>query len=73
MNAFQATVSTYHLRMKFSTSEGIGEVRGDQHVARAYYMVALQGETLKEAPPPKELDVWDELTEQQGKLVEDLI
>ena len=34
LNTLRDVVSTYHLLMRFSTSVGIGEVRGDQMVAR---------------------------------------
>ncbi|KAK3019643.1 hypothetical protein RJ639_005005 [Escallonia herrerae] len=34
LNQLQAVVSTYHLKMKFPTEHGIGEVKGDQTIAR---------------------------------------
>ncbi|KAK3013274.1 hypothetical protein RJ639_009595 [Escallonia herrerae] len=33
LNQLQAVVSTYHLKMKFSTEHGIGKVKGDQTTA----------------------------------------
>ena len=42
LNAFQAIVSTYHLLMKFSTSNGIGEARANQTMARQCYSASLQ-------------------------------
>ncbi|XP_038982240.1 uncharacterized protein LOC120110758 [Phoenix dactylifera] len=38
LNALQVVVSTCHVLMRFPTSQGVGEVRGDQTVARRCYM-----------------------------------
>ncbi|KAK3008112.1 hypothetical protein RJ639_014374 [Escallonia herrerae] len=38
LNQLQAVVSTYHLKMKFPTEHGIGEVKGDQTIARQCYV-----------------------------------
>ena len=37
---FQAVISLYHLKLKFPTSAGVGEVRGLQEEARSCYLVA---------------------------------
>ncbi|KAL0448146.1 UNVERIFIED_CONTAM: hypothetical protein Slati_1942500 [Sesamum latifolium] len=37
LNSFQAIASTYHLKLKFSTPNGIGEEVGDQRQARECY------------------------------------
>ena len=37
LNKLKAATSTYHLKMKFPTEEGVGEVKGDQAVARKCY------------------------------------
>ncbi|XP_058068509.1 uncharacterized protein LOC131217589 [Magnolia sinica] len=38
----RAVVSTYHLSMKFPTESGVGVIKGDQHDARRYYVIALK-------------------------------
>ncbi|KAL0395061.1 UNVERIFIED_CONTAM: hypothetical protein Slati_4472300 [Sesamum latifolium] len=39
---FQAVVSTYHLKIKFPTKGGIGEVRCDQREARRCYNLSIK-------------------------------
>ncbi|XP_057505527.1 uncharacterized protein LOC130788840 [Actinidia eriantha] len=41
----KAITSTYHLKIKFPTSTGIGEIRGDQKVARQCFISAMKVET----------------------------
>ncbi|KAK2996329.1 hypothetical protein RJ639_026105 [Escallonia herrerae] len=38
----RAVVSTYHMKMKFPTENGVGEVKGDQVVARQCYMASCR-------------------------------
>lgn len=38
LNRLRTLVSTYHLKMKFPTKAGIGEVKGDQEHARKCYL-----------------------------------
>lgn len=44
LNRFKAIMSTYHLQMSFPMEKGIGEVRGNQVIARECYMASLKGE-----------------------------
>ncbi|KAL2480663.1 Uncharacterized protein Adt_33629 [Abeliophyllum distichum] len=41
LNAARAVVSTYHQVMKFSTSRGVGCVRGDQQASRRCYVDSI--------------------------------
>ncbi|GFZ18564.1 hypothetical protein Acr_27g0003030 [Actinidia rufa] len=42
MGGIKAITSTYHLKMKFPTLTGIGEVKGDQKVARQCFISAMK-------------------------------
>ena len=42
LNSWKAVTSTYHLMIKFPTEYGVGEVRGDQVVARECYIAMLE-------------------------------
>ncbi|KAK3036832.1 hypothetical protein RJ639_031310 [Escallonia herrerae] len=70
LNQLRAVVSTYHMKMKFPTENGVGEVKGDQVVARQCYMASCRNranETLMIE------DLRDETKVERGKPVEDLI
>ena len=41
LNHWKAATSTYYLKVKFPTEHGIGEVKGDQMLARECYQVVL--------------------------------
>ncbi|XP_030958569.1 uncharacterized protein LOC115980462 [Quercus lobata] len=41
LNKLKAVTSIYHLKVKFPTAYGIGEIKGDQVLARECYQVAL--------------------------------
>ena len=41
LNRWKATTSTYYLKVKFPTNNGVGEVRGDQILARECYQAVL--------------------------------
>ncbi|KAL0434413.1 UNVERIFIED_CONTAM: hypothetical protein Slati_2775600 [Sesamum latifolium] len=56
LNIFQAVISMYHMKIKFSTEGGVGEVQGDPLQSRKCYIEALRkrqkrssDETPKEA------------------------
>ncbi|XP_074339894.1 uncharacterized protein LOC141677745 [Apium graveolens] len=42
IHAFKAVPSTYHMVLKFPTSNGVVEAKGDQKMARSCYVVALR-------------------------------
>ena len=37
LNLWKAAISTYCLKVNFSTESSVGEVKGDQVLAREYY------------------------------------
>ena len=41
LNRLKAAMSTYCLKVKFPTDNGVGEVRGDQILARECYQAVL--------------------------------
>ncbi|KAK3041885.1 hypothetical protein RJ639_002167 [Escallonia herrerae] len=69
LNQLRVVVSTYHMKMKFPTENGVGEVKGDQAVARQCYMASCRNranETLMIE------DLRDETKVERGKPAEDL-
>ncbi|GFZ15785.1 hypothetical protein Acr_25g0001940 [Actinidia rufa] len=45
LGGIKAITSTYHLKLKFPTLTGIGEIKGDQKVARQCFISAMRIET----------------------------
>ncbi|XP_050252280.1 uncharacterized protein LOC126698827 [Quercus robur] len=41
LNRLKAVTSTYHLKVKFPTAYRVGEIKGDQVLARVFYQAAL--------------------------------
>ncbi|KAK3041994.1 hypothetical protein RJ639_002302 [Escallonia herrerae] len=70
LNQLQAVVSTYHLKMKFPTEHGIGEVKGDQTTARQCYVTSCLSKN-KEALIIE--DLREDTKMQRGEPVEDLV
>ncbi|KAK3042624.1 hypothetical protein RJ639_000876 [Escallonia herrerae] len=70
LNQLRAVVSTYHMKMKFPTKKRVGEVKGDQVVARQCYMASCQNR-------PNETFIIEELRDEtkvkRGKPAEDLM
>ena len=59
--------------MKFLTSYEVGEVRGDQTLARHCYTITLQGGRQVESYPIDGLDACDDLREERGEPIEDIV
>ena len=60
LNALRAIVSTYHLLVRFPTKYEIGELRGDQQLAKHCFSITL--EQTKEHSTLKSLDSREEET-----------
>jgi len=48
LNKLRAITSTHHLKMKFLTNNGVGEVKGDKLIARKCYNISLKAPRNKE-------------------------
>ncbi|KAK3002518.1 hypothetical protein RJ639_020866 [Escallonia herrerae] len=70
LNPLQAVVSTYHLKMKFPTEHGVGEVKGDQTTTRQCYMASCR---LKNKEALIIEDLREDTKMQREKLVEELV
>ncbi|CAA0841581.1 Uncharacterized mitochondrial protein AtMg00860, partial [Striga hermonthica] len=55
LNAFQAVVSTYHMKMKFPVGDKVGEARGDQRLSRTCYQIAVRTNQRTEVKEGKKL------------------
>ena len=64
--------STYHLKIKFPTKNGIGMEKGDQKLAQSCYMAELGGDRIRgQVLPIEDMDVRED-EERRGKPAEDL-
>ncbi|KAK3023124.1 hypothetical protein RJ639_042713 [Escallonia herrerae] len=68
LNRLQDVASTYHLLMKFPTPRGVGFVKGDQTLARRWYIASCRPEETLSID-----DQHDETTARRAKPVEALI
>ncbi|XP_058220297.1 uncharacterized protein LOC131330652 [Rhododendron vialii] len=71
LNKIGAIISTYHLMIKFPTSEGVACVRGDQKAARECYVTSLRGANI--TMNIESLDTRDEEKLQHGEPIEELV
>ena len=60
LNAIKVIPSTYHMVIKFPTTNGVGMVRGDQHVARECYSASMKQKAVDNIYMD-ELDMRDEV------------
>ncbi|KAK1361042.1 hypothetical protein POM88_045516 [Heracleum sosnowskyi] len=60
LHALKAVASSYHLKIKFPTRNGIGEERGDQKMARSCYVAALRPDGIGgQVLPIEDMDTSD--------------
>ncbi|GAV88824.1 hypothetical protein CFOL_v3_32245 [Cephalotus follicularis] len=69
----EAIVSTRHLLMKFSTRFGMGEVRGDQQVARQCYKTAIMDNGKEKVLPIANVKLRGEVEPKRPQPVEDVV
>ena len=61
LNAMTAIPSAYHMVIKFPTANGVGMVRGDQHIARECYSASMKPKAVGSIYMD-ELDMRDEMS-----------
>ncbi|CAA0830004.1 Unknown protein, partial [Striga hermonthica] len=75
LNAFQAVVSTYHMKLKFPVGDRVGEARGDKKLSRACYQIAIKTNQKTEVregkkPTPSEKRPMRSDLKPHGELIE---
>lgn len=62
------------MKLKFSTTNGVREVKNDQKMAMRCYLLAMKHNSVEgQVLPIDFLDVRDENKEQRGKLTDELV
>uniref|UniRef100_A0A2N9I556 RNA-directed DNA polymerase n=1 Tax=Fagus sylvatica TaxID=28930 RepID=A0A2N9I556_FAGSY len=69
LNRLRAVTSTYHLLVRFPTENGIGEMRGDQVMARECYLTSTSTEPVHQALIVEERQNIAEPTEELEEIV----
>ncbi|GAV58312.1 hypothetical protein CFOL_v3_01846 [Cephalotus follicularis] len=69
----EALVSTRHLLMKFPTRFGVGQVRGDQQVARQCYQIAIKEKGKGKVLPIGNVELRGEVESERPQPVEDVL
>uniref|UniRef100_A0A2N9GHD1 Reverse transcriptase domain-containing protein n=1 Tax=Fagus sylvatica TaxID=28930 RepID=A0A2N9GHD1_FAGSY len=69
LNRLRAVTSTYHLLVRFPTENGIGEMRGDQAMARECYLTSTSTEPVHQALIVEERQNIAEPTEELEEII----
>jgi hypothetical protein len=69
LNRLQAVTSTYHLLVRFPTENGIGEMKGDQAMARECYLTTVNAEQVHQTLIVEERQNIAEPTEELEEIV----
>ncbi|GAV80342.1 hypothetical protein CFOL_v3_23803, partial [Cephalotus follicularis] len=72
LNLMEAIVSTRHLLMKFPTRFGVGEARGDQHVARQCYKTSIMDKGKDKVLPIANMELRGNMEPERPQPVEDV-
>ncbi|GAV88404.1 hypothetical protein CFOL_v3_31827, partial [Cephalotus follicularis] len=73
LNLMEAIVSTRHLLMKFPMRFGVGEVRGDQQVARQCYKTAIMDKGKDKVLPIANVELRGDMEPERPQPVEDVV
>ncbi|GAV72701.1 hypothetical protein CFOL_v3_16189 [Cephalotus follicularis] len=73
LNLLEAIVSTRHLLMKFPTRFGVGEVRGDQEVARRCYKTVISDKGKGKVLPIANVEIRGDVDPERPQPVEDVL
>ncbi|GAV71236.1 hypothetical protein CFOL_v3_31061 [Cephalotus follicularis] len=73
LNLMEAIVLTRHLLVKFPTRFGVGEVRGDQQVARKCYQTTIKDKGKGKAFPIANVELRGEVEPEHPQPMEDVV